>query len=533
MSSDIEAAKKRLRQHLNPSVRGDNTDKVIDALASGPCHMIDSVEAVYDSAYVVTATGRYLDELLAGRGLSRPEKLALPDDIFREIGIEFTNRKQVRDVILSLLRIIYGEEYTRATSLATVAEPYSLSDGDNLLLQYDDGEVVEIFFDTSQFQNINTATSQEVADAIIRSLRSLGKTGSAVATDTGSDIFVELVSSTDGPASSVRVLGGSAQNILRFPEIRQTTGVIGTQWTVTVQPSGAVRFTWSGGASPSVGKVLVGDYVNILGAGFDEDNKGTFTITAVESGLINESYFEIENPFGVAEVVAQGTTSDVLFYNPKRSTINDKVSFATLFQTEARLLEIFIPATTKVVRRNRIGAAHIHDSGSSGDDLGPYCFDETAPYQIGGEGGLTTVAVDASTYRVVNLDDSSSIPDQEGFLVFGFGTAKEEGPIKYTGRPSNNTVIIDPDYVFEYDHAVGTDVALIASNSSVDLEGDGADHPFYLTDIVAGRLYAEELIELTKAAGINTIVTILYPGDEGLGKWLAPEYSEKTEVWGG
>ena len=80
MSQDLEAAKKRLRQYLNPSIRGTNTDAVIEALASGPCHLIDNVEAVYDQLYIVTAQGRYLDQRMADRDLTRPDNGGLSDE---------------------------------------------------------------------------------------------------------------------------------------------------------------------------------------------------------------------------------------------------------------------------------------------------------------------------------------------------------------------------------------------------------------------------------------------------------------------
>ncbi len=60
---------------------------------------------------------------------------------------------------------------------------------------------------------------------------------------------------------------------------------------------------------------------------------------------------------------------------------------------------------------------------------------------------------------------------------------------------------------------------------------DGSDFPFYITDIVAGRLYAEELINTVAATGINLLITIIYPGSEGLGKWGTTS-DEKVDIWG-
>jgi len=386
MASDLEKAKKRLRQYLNPIIRGKNTDAILEALATASAHLINNVEAVNDMLYITTASGKYLDQRMSDKGIIRPDNVGLSDEVFREIGIEVSNRKQVRDLIQKILEIMYGEEFTKAFHKSTELEPYALKDGDSLILQFDDGEPVEVVFSTSQFQNINAATSQEVSDTIVKSLRNLGSTGTAFSRDDGLGGFVTIMSGTNGPSSSVRVLGGRAQNKLKFPDIQPTTAEVTTQWSIEVQPSGSLRAKWSGGPNPSVGILKVGDYVNIYGSAFSLQNQGTFTITEVQGGTLGNAYFEYDNIDGVTETTLQGDLEGMLFFNPKRSLIISQKMFATSYQTETRLLEVFMPATTRVVRRERIGAAHLHDSGASTvDDLGPYIYDDSKGYIIGQE----------------------------------------------------------------------------------------------------------------------------------------------------
>jgi len=173
MATDLEKEKKRLRQYLNPVIRGPNTDAVIESLATGSCHLIDNVEAVNDQLYISTASGKYLDSLLADRDIVRPDNVGLSDDIFRQLGIEVVNRKQVRDLIHKILEIMYGVEFSRALFNSREIEPYNLEDGDTIILQFDGEEPVEITFSSNQFQNINAATAQEVADAIVRGRTSI------------------------------------------------------------------------------------------------------------------------------------------------------------------------------------------------------------------------------------------------------------------------------------------------------------------------------------------------------------------------
>lgn len=531
MAAD-EKQKARLRQYLNPTIKGKNTDTVLEALSSGSAHLIDNVEAINDQLYIVTAKERYLDARMADRDITRPDNVGLSDEVFRDIGIEVSNRKQVRDLVHSILETMYGQENTRATSASNEFETYALEDGDTLIIRFDDEALTEITFTASQFTNINTATAQEVADAITKNIRKLGRRGSAIAKDDGAGGYVTLISETTGPSSTVEVLGGKAQNKLKFDQIRPTSGDVATQWTLTQVSGGKIRATWTAGPDPSLGKVSKNDYLNLYGTAFDELNRGTFQVTAAQGGLVGNAYVEFVNPSGIPEVTLQGDVEGMLFFNSERKTLTSQKTFAAAYQTESRLLEVFMPATTRVVRRGREGAAHIHDSGASGpDDEGPYTFDITKPYIIGGEECNTTQKIDSNTGLIITVDDSSDIPDDTGYLVFGFGTSKEEGPVPYIARPSSGSLYLNPSFRFENVHESGTNISLIAQNFAYDVDRDGSDTPFYLTDIVSGRIYAEDLINSLTATGINVVITILYPEDIGLEKW-GTETSGKYKVWG-
>ena len=532
MSHDIDNQKERLRQYLNKSISGPNTDIILESLAEGSLHLIHNVEAVNDQLYIVSAKERYLDQRMADRNITRPDNVGLSDEVFQELGIDISNRKQVRDLVHSILETMYGQEATRATSASNEFETYALEDGDTLIMKFDDEESIEIVFTASQFTNISAATAQEVADAITKNIRKLGRRGSAITKDDGAGGYVLLVSETVGPSSTVQVLGGKAQNKIKFASIKATSGEPTTQWTFAQVSGGKVRATWTGGPNPSIGKVNKNDYANIYGTSFDELNRGTFQITDTQGGLVGDAYVEFENPNGVPEVVLQGDVEGILFFNSTRKTINSKTTFAAAYQTESRLLEVFMPATTKVVRRDRVGAAHLHDTGASAvDSEGPYVFDISKPYVIGGEECNTTQKVDSSTDLIISVDDSSDIPDDTGHLVFGFGTSKEEGPVPYIARPSSNSLLINPSYRFQNVHESGTNISLIAQNYAYDVDRDGTDIPFYLTDVVSGRTFAEDLVNSITATGIRVLITILYPEDIGLSKWGTPN-SGKFKVWG-
>lgn len=612
---------------MNPFIKGKNVDAVLAALSAGASsYLINSAAAVNDQLYITTASAQYLDERLADFGLVRPPAVGLSDEVFRQIGIEVKNRKQVRDLINQLLDAIFGDEFVRASNSARAFEPYNLAEGDTLIVNFDESHTATITFHTGDFQNIAAAKAQEVADAITKSLRNLGFKGTAIAKDDGNGPFVEILSDTIGPVSSVTILGGRAQNQLKFDSPVGAGGNGSTQWTLSLRPGGTMRFTWTGGANPQLGKVQAGNYVNIFGGGFAASaNEGSYTITKAVGGVAGVSYFEIQNPLGTPGVVTQSSATAVLFYTPVRQTIASRFSYAAVYQPSGKLLQIFMPAATKVIRRGRTGSAHLHDpprgvfmidanpnpgdvfsittthsliagadfviggtpqdtianiveqinlfsgldatagtnsvsvwndslantltiaytgsaaisaSGPQGDmtslqpnQEGPYIYNLAQPFTVSDIGTLLAQDLDGAMSRVFQVDSSVDFPDAQGYLIFGYGTNEQEGPVPYIARPSSTTLLISPAYTIKTAHAAGTDVALVSAKSPVLISRDGLDFPFYLTDVVSGRIYAQDLINSVAATGINIVFTILYPSDFGLGKW-GTNYSENPVIWG-
>lgn len=524
--SDQESAKKLLRDFLNPAIKGKNTDALIEGLSYPQGILLHNLRAVSDQVYIATAVGKYLDILYAGKGITRPPSLGIDDDVFREIGIEITNRKQVKDLINKILEIIYGPEYTRGQVLASNIEPYSLEDGDKLIIQFDDTAPVAVEFSADQFVNISSASAQEVADAITRNLRSKGSDGFALVRNDGYGNFVVVSSPSYGSSSSIRILGGRAQNEFKFPEIRATTADSSTQWDVEIRPGGVVRMTWSAGANPSLGKAKINDYINIYDGGFLSANQGTFTIVKVQGGSVGNSYVEFENIHAIPQTATQGTTDSFLIYNPKRVTITDYTAFATSFQTESKVLQVFLPALTRVIRRERIGAFHLNEappivlSDVTGDP-GSYLWDLTKPFTVTKTNSTISQDVDQSIKNILNVTDASEFPDSPGFFCLNWGFENEEGPIPYISRPSSSSLLLNPSYKFKKNHDANSTINLVGQNTPYTPETDGSDYGAYITDVVGGRLWAQELVDFVAAAGITVVFTVLYPDPIGLENWTA------------
>lgn len=638
-----EQEKKRLRSYLNPYIKGEAVDAVLKSLATASSYLVNSAQAVNNSLYVVTAQGVYLDLKLADYGISRDPVAGIGDEIFRTIGIQVKNRKQVRDLINNILDAVFGDQFVKATSNAQNLEPYALVDGDTLVINFDGANTSTITFSADQFTDIGAATAQEVADAISIGLSVLGLSGSAILNNDGNGNYVQLISSTIGATSSITVLGGRAQNVLLFDSLDTTNGNFSTQWSILSELGGKQRFTWTGtGANPNLDKLKMGDYVNIYGGGFaSSPNQGTFSVLA-----FGEFYFEIYNPQGTTGVVTQGLFTPgnidnvVQFYTPIRETILSKKYYGAVYQTQSNILQIFMPATTQVIQRSRIGAAFFHGvseqpvkqlifplgsdvpssgqaeyflidsfgtpsnryvwlnvSGGSNMDpapagftgievtinssdsaatvankaytaivaslplltyevldnvititsvvsstipdagpstpstLGSYVFDTQQGFVVGGAATTLTEDVNGESNRVITVASSDGFPNTSGYLVIGYGTELQEGPIPYIAVPSTGSILISPTYFIQNDHPSGSSVFLITQKAPVVLPSDGSYYQPYLTDTANGRVYAQNLINSITAAGVTVIYTILYPNDEGLGKWGTP-YSEISTIYG-
>ncbi len=642
MSITTPAAEyKRLRQYLSSYIRGPNTDAILNAIASSAStYLVNSAAAVNDSLYISTAQGQFLDLRLADYGITRDPTIGLSDEIFSALGIQVKNRKQVRDLINNILDIVFGDQFVKTTSNAQNLEPYALMDGDTLIVNFDGANTSTITFRATQFSSIGAATAQEVANAISIGLSNLGVSGSAITNNDGNGNYVQLISGTIGASSSVTVLGGRAENVLLFSSSVAAGGNFSTQWTISQQPGGNLRFTWTGGANPNLGVVEPQQYVNIFGGGFaSSDNEGSYTIVSSQGGAVGISYFQIYNPLGSAGIVVQGTDTAILFYTPIRETILSKQYYAAVYQTQSNTLQIFLPATTQIIKRSRIGSMHLHgvteqpvvqlvlqagsfypstgaatyyliddlgalfqyyvwlnvnggntdptpngytgievainssdsaptvatkvfsalnstlptltytitdnvitmtvvnsatiaDAGpSTPETLGPYIFDTSQGFVVGGASTTLTEDVNGETSHVITVASSAGFPDASGYFIFDYGGPTQEGPVPYIAAPSGGTLLISPAYFIQQDHPAGTSVLLVTSKAPIVLPSDGSYYQGYLTDTASARVYTQSLIQSIVAAGITVNFKILYPNDIGLGKW-GTVYTEVDYVYG-
>lgn len=180
------------------------------------------------------------------------------------------------------------------------------------------------------------------------------------------------------------------------------------------------------------------------------------------------------------------------------------------------------------------------------NDPGPYMFDPAA--------GLAVTDIESTTisfplygnqsWKEVEIDNSTgsadSFPDANGYVVFGFGTASQMGPVKCLGKyrsgPTSVRLTLDYSFKFTKDQAIGTKVTMLSQRAPYAPTNQPGS--FYITASSAGRVAAQASAEAALAAGVEANVTVVYPGDRGLGGEGYPHHgaqklSDVVEVFAG
>jgi len=177
---------------------------------------------------------------------------------------------------------------------------------------------------------------------------------------------------------------------------------------------------------------------------------------------------------------------------------------------------------------------------------GPFSYDPKTGLSITETNFLTDDSFNrGGSYHSVHLvptlaqpDPATEFPDEEGFVVFNFGFKNQVGPIKYLGRLSDEDLLLDPSVPFSDTLPAGATVRLLRDRLPFEPEPDEQVGNFYVTGTAAGRVAAQRTIDAIVAAGKQILVSVIYPGDYGLGAEGFPQdsnykLSDKVSVWGG
>ncbi len=247
----------------------------------------------------------------------------------------------------------------------------------------------------------------------------------------------------------------------------------------------------------------------------------------------NDSYASIWD--GIATLLVtkyfNKTTNACNFENDyKVEDVSGKsVTLAPFFNTEAT--NSFSPIKAPLL--NHLGetiyptVALVKDSASPDLD-GNYILDKTVPLsEFVFELNQNLEA--GTSYNSITFTSFPTNLPAAGFLVFGYGTEYQTGPVEFFEKTSATTLRIDSNFTFANSIPLGTSVVYAYSSQPLDT----VTHAAYLVNPSVVRIYAEDLIASIKASGSNVEITTVYPNDYGLGNSdRADKVSDAIYIWG-
>jgi hypothetical protein len=488
---------------LNPAFRKrPNWQAFARALAQGDAMTRRDAQLAFDQLFLSSAVGKYLTRRAGDQGIVKPEGPGLSDNLFRQLALAVKNEKLTSHAMLDVLEVFYGEDATHAYIDTDVLEPYPLISGSTLELLIDERHLVRVEFPRAHFTTALRATAAEVAAVITRACNARRTKAYAVAQvdpATG-DSRVRVYSGSRGLGSSVRVVGGTAQPALLFPnslfEEPDVAPADFGAWTVTKPDTNTVRWTYDGDFF-DFEDIRIGDYVVIRGIEFEPTNRGAGPITDVNFEVGN-SWFEVENPSGTAQAdVTQCEFGDLEFFRPTKRTIYDAPVYALLWQHDGDGFAS-IAATTRAIQRQKYSGAYLQvpDAVAGGDTIsrtattvtvttltphgmvvgdwfdldGPDDGTFTGPGMTGRHVVATVPGASSFTYRTPNYSATTTGAGSFSVTPCAAGAGAAAGPF-----------ILDPDGGFGLTGTTGTTQAdLLVGQRYALLElapGEGADFP--------------------------------------------------------
>lgn len=408
-----------LKKHFSPAFSGPGWEAILAAVASGDAANWTNARYALDQLHICTADEGYLDQRAADRGVIRPAKVGMSDDIFRKFAIRSSN-KVVLESIWEMLETFYSHDSVSGWLETSEYSPYALADGDTLTFVADHGEAVTVTFLAEHFQVIGAATDVEVAAVITRECRRLGSTAYATSAYGVTDAHtrVRLYSGTLGMMSAMQVIGGTAQNALNFDSRLAVVSSVPIVWNVT-QPTPTTLSFETSSTDVQLYMVEAGDYVNLQLASLSV--KGTYPITDVVTSYAGgfSQTFTIEcSESVIAGAFGQVAVPELYFYRPTTATVLTNERGIAVAQN-ANGVSVTMPATTEAVSRT-VGFAAYAKANS-----------DTTVIESSGHTNVTvecTHEIDGATGQVFLDGFVSAIektPSYEGF-VYPIGVLNQD-----------------------------------------------------------------------------------------------------------
>lgn len=333
-----------------------NWNALVNAIGNSDETTNQLVAAVRQQFFIKTAQHPYLDRLAANNNVLRPQFLDMSDASFSKyVPVISYQPKQVKRIIDQLLGLFFFQESTTAFITSQQAQPFSLQDGYSLQWLVDGVNTENIVFRSIDFADITKATAEEITATINR------QTQFSYAVPYFDNItkntFVRMFTNTIGSKGSLQVVGGLANVVLQFNGFNMNAGNgANTQWTVS-KVGQTVTFAYTGGNSPNLSQIQVGDVVTIN----LPDNIGSFAITNINLAANTLTFV---NLFATPGIYTETDVSQVKFFTPNKYVAYTNNQRAMTWEVREDQIVVEMPTSPPVVQRSLIGSIHLNGETS-------------------------------------------------------------------------------------------------------------------------------------------------------------------------
>ena len=146
--------------------------------------------------------------------------------------------------------------------------------------------------------------------------------------------------------------------------------------------------------------------------------------------------------------------------------------------------------------------------------LGSYLYDPQGVYYRflpSSIGCLSTSQIlKGESGTILSVDDTSGFDATGGYIVFDYGTANAEGPLKYLAL-SGNQIVIDPSYTFQKTHQLNSTVRLVKQLEQFSPNENGKQYQAFATGTSLARDSFFEILKSIVSAGVFIQQDVLFP----------------------
>lgn len=344
--------------------------------------------------------------------------------------------------------------------------------------------------------------------------------------------FQELIPNLTFKPKQVRKIFYDTADVFWGPLFTRANITSSNSATWNLSTGDEIKVQVDGGSTQTI-KILSGDIASSGAATIDEllvilGKVKNATASIVEDKLTGDNYINLRSntvgPRGSIQFIASsGIGSSKLNFSTDLIKLSSQAQRFAIYEVNPNELTIEIPAVVPTFFETLKGSHHFHAdetlesaiAPANGVWAGSFLYN---PSGSSGDYSITSqlarsqeILTAGNVYTKVTVDSTSNFTSTTGYLIFGFGTEREEQPVKFRGIPNSKTILLDPSYVFQTTHPSNEAINVIAALDPTEPRETGEDLAIYLPSPSSARAKIEDIMESLTAAGVYIRFIILAP----------------------